>query len=194
MLDKRDLIIAGVSSALGLALRVCSPGIATRKRHGGLWTLYVVARLRERLAAGSVARGQSDTRGFTLTTATNRQTDMTLKTARQFCPRGYCKERFAERFVRIYKEYTASQRRRKEEAGGLRDFLTFVCVIVPAAQILKWDVWQWAMAEEWAAQVHLSASDNAFIRIPPRPSFLPADKPMTWQANAIAGFKMAGTS
>lgn len=56
--------------------------------------------------------------------------------------------------------------------------LKLVNLEVEEQTMAGWTPLQRAQAEEWACQVHLSASDNAFVRIPPKPKFLPKDQGM----------------
>jgi hypothetical protein len=54
----------------------------------------------------------------------------------------------------------------------LRDLLTMVSVDCPVDVLKARTDLERAQAEEWACQVHLSASDNPFMRIPPKPAWL----------------------
>lgn len=78
--------------------------------------------------------------------------------------RKFCRKRIVERL------------RDPADPDVLRDLLELVCTEVSLDLIANWTPLQCAIAEEYAAQAHLSASDNAYIRIPPRPEFLPAEK------------------
>ena len=52
-----------------------------------------------------------------------------------------------------------------------RDLLLLVGIKVTFAAIREWKPSQIEAAEEWAAAMHLRASDN-IVRVPPRPRFL----------------------
>jgi hypothetical protein len=54
-----------------------------------------------------------------------------------------------------------------------RDFLEMVSMNVPIETIGTWTDEQVRLAEEYASAVHLNASDNDDVVIPPRPAFLP---------------------
>lgn len=54
---------------------------------------------------------------------------------------------------------------------ALSDLLLLVGVTRPPAQVAEWSPEQRALAYEWAAAVHLSASDND-VAVPERPEFL----------------------
>jgi hypothetical protein len=52
------------------------------------------------------------------------------------------------------------------------DLLALVCVSVPQEQVEGWTEEQRQQAARWAVAVHLSASDNDDVEVPPRPAFL----------------------
>lgn len=54
----------------------------------------------------------------------------------------------------------------------LKDLLSLVGVDCPLETIACWTVEQKDQAAEWAASVHLQASDNDDVEVPPRPNFL----------------------
>lgn len=58
------------------------------------------------------------------------------------------------------------------DVRDLRDLLTMVDIDCPVAALKALTNLERAQAEEWACQVHLSASDNKFIRIPTKPAWL----------------------
>jgi hypothetical protein len=81
----------------------------------------------------------------------------------------YCKKRIAWRL----ENNTTTQH--------LRDFLSMVSIDVPQEVLEQRTPLERAQAEEWASQVHLKASDNSHIRIPPRPEWLaPYEQETTW--------------
>lgn len=62
----------------------------------------------------------------------------------------------------------------------LSDFLSLASIEVKPEALAEWTPMMRAMAEEWAAQVQLSASDVSHIRIPPKPNWLPEERPATF--------------
>ncbi len=54
----------------------------------------------------------------------------------------------------------------------LADLLSLVSVTVSPDQVATWTPEQREQAAEWASLVHLSASDNDDVKVPPRPAFL----------------------
>jgi ribosome modulation factor len=69
----------------------------------------------------------------------------------------------------------AEQMRARVEypAEILIGLLSFIDVDVDAATVESWTLEQRAQVQEYAAAVHLSASDNDDVIVPPRPDFLP---------------------
>jgi hypothetical protein len=55
----------------------------------------------------------------------------------------------------------------------LSDLLSLVGVEVTPADTTQWTPEQRGEAYHWAASVHLHASDNDDVKVPPRPVFLP---------------------
>lgn len=55
----------------------------------------------------------------------------------------------------------------------LSDILLLVNVTVSASEIATWSAEQVQAAADWASAVHLSASDNDDVVVPPKPEFLP---------------------
>lgn len=76
-------------------------------------------------------------------------------------PKGFCKARVKGRLVE------------PPEADCLQAVLALASIEVSLEEIASWTPLQCALAEEWACQVHLSASDNSHVRVPPKPGFLP---------------------
>lgn len=38
--------------------------------------------------------------------------------------------------------------------------------------LCRWSLLQRAIAEDWAIRLHLNASDNCYVRVPPKPGFV----------------------
>lgn len=60
------------------------------------------------------------------------------------------------------------------EPETLRDLLVLVSVDVPVADLLKRTLRERVHAEVWAGRVHVHASDNTTVRVPPKPAWLDA--------------------
>jgi len=56
------------------------------------------------------------------------------------------------------------------------DLLLLVDVEVELAEVQKWTLFQREQAAKWAGAVHLSASDNDDVEVPPCPSWVPPDE------------------
>lgn len=54
----------------------------------------------------------------------------------------------------------------------LVDILSLVGINVTEEIVSTWTDHQCDLAEAWACKVHLKASDNKHIRVPPQPDFL----------------------
>ena len=65
-----------------------------------------------------------------------------------------------------------SQLSKKESRiRSTRDLLLLADIKVPLIDLREWSGWQFTQADEWAAAVHLHASDNN-NRVPAKPGFL----------------------
>lgn len=58
------------------------------------------------------------------------------------------------------------------DPAAVVDLLALVCVTVSEDQAREWTEEQRQQAARWAGAVHLSASDNDDVEVPPRPAFL----------------------
>jgi hypothetical protein len=62
-------------------------------------------------------------------------------------------------------------------APTVRDVLELVSITVKLIDVITWTDDQVKAALLWAYSVHLYASDNDEIKVPPKPDFLPAETP-----------------
>lgn len=60
----------------------------------------------------------------------------------------------------------------RQSSAIIRDMLLLVDIDVPVEMIMTWTCQQRDQAEDWAAAVHLEASDND-VKVPSKPEFLP---------------------
>lgn len=58
----------------------------------------------------------------------------------------------------------------------IADLLSLINITVTSAEVSAWDVRMREQAADYAAAVHLHASDNPDVAVPPRPAFLPAER------------------
>jgi hypothetical protein len=63
------------------------------------------------------------------------------------------------------------RQKRESRLRFTRDLLLLAGLRVPLIDLREWSGWQFTQADEWAAAVHLRASDNG-NRVPPTPRFL----------------------
>lgn len=65
---------------------------------------------------------------------------------------------------------------------GIYIFLTTTLgYSIPLSIIRTWSQPQRAIAEDYAARLHLNASDNLMVRLPQRPDFLPLQQVLSHQ-------------